>query len=169
MYVEKSGIIQDKKCKNCNKLILKEKDFCDCGFFRKAEKDSIYWSIMITSLISACLVIITIALQYNNFDTAFNHGKKSTITDINSLSPLNIQMISCLQDSPYYEYIQNIYLEQGSENVLMVLIKPSFWETMSYEKKQNLLNRVNFYWNDIYKQHHPFSKLAPIVKYANPE
>lgn len=169
IYIEKKGIIQDKRCKNCNKLILKEQDFCECGFFRKAEKDSIYWSALLLSLTFVFIVIIGIIIPYHYVGHFFQQENKIQKNNINCLSPLNVQIISLLKKTPYYDYIQNVYTEQKKDNVLLILIKPSFWELMSSEKKQNLIKLVQKYWNNVYKQKHPLSKLTPTVKYANPE
>jgi hypothetical protein len=169
IYIEKMGIIQDKKCRNCNKLILKEQDFCECGFFLKAEKDSVFWSLTFISFIFIYFIILFAIISYNNIKYITSTEIKTQKTNLNSLSPINIQIITSLKNSQYYDYIQNIYIKQGTDNVLLILIKPSFWDLLSKENKQKLLNLVIIHWKIIYKQKYPLSKRSPIVKFANPE
>jgi len=169
MYLEKKGIIQDKTCKNCNKLILNEKDFCECGFFIKSEKNSVFWSSVIFPVLIIGIVWLAGAISFEGIkNLVFEKINKQKIS-FNSLSPVNIQMIESLKDSSYNDYIQTIYIKQGQKNILQVLIKPTFWDLLTPDEKKDLLNLVKNKWKNIYRQSYPNSVLKPAVEFANPE
>lgn len=167
LYFEKNSIIQDKTCPNCKKLIFEEKDFCDCGFFLKAQKNSIFWSAVLAIWLVVSLVVLVglIKLTDNKYLT-FNHLKSKNL-NFNSLSPLNIQVISSLKNSKYNSYIQNIYIMPQKNNELRVLIKPSHWDILPDGDRKELLKDVLIKWQTIYKNNYPNSTKEPKVSFAN--
>jgi len=169
IYLEKKGIIQDKTCKNCKKLILHDKDFCECGFFLKSEKNSVFWGSVIFPLLIIGLVWLAGTISFEGIkNLTFEKIKKQKIS-FTSLSPVNIQVITSLKSSEYNEYIQTIYVKQGEKNVLQVLIKPTYWDLLTPDEKKDLLALVKNNWKIIYRQNYPNSVLRPEVEFANPE
>lgn len=169
IYLEKQGIIQDKVCKNCKKLILDNKDFCECGFFLKSEKNSVFWSSVIIPLLLIGVILLVGAVHFENIKNLAAEKIKEQKISFNSLSPVNIQMITSLKNSPYDEYIQTIYVKQGEKNRLQVLIKPTYWDLLNQDEKEDLLNLIKNNWKLIYKQKYPNSVLKPKAEFANPE
>jgi hypothetical protein len=169
IYLEKRGIIQDKVCKNCKKLILNEEDFCECGFFLKSEKNSVFWTSVIFPAILIGIVWLVGATNYNVVrNLAVEKINKHEI-NFTSLSPTNIQMIVSLKNSPYNDYIQTIHVKQGQKNILQVLVRPTSWDLLTPKEKKDLLSLVTNNWKIIYKQNYPDSVLKPAVEFANPE
>lgn len=169
LYLEKKGVIQDKTCKKCKKLLLKESDFCECGFFLKAEKNSVFWGSVIFSLVFIGLIWLSAAINLKNIENLTVDNIKQQKLSFTSLSPVNIQIIASLKHSPYNEYIQNIYVKQGNKNKLQVLIKPTYWDLLTPGEKKDLLKLVKTNWTAIYKRTYPNSVLKPEVEFANPE
>ncbi|MDD3013516.1 MAG: hypothetical protein PHC34_07430, partial [Candidatus Gastranaerophilales bacterium] len=64
IYLEKKGIILDKTCKNCKKLILHEREFCECGFFLKSEKNSVFWSSVIFPVLLIGIVCLAGTINF---------------------------------------------------------------------------------------------------------
>ncbi|OGH99421.1 MAG: hypothetical protein A2104_02415 [Candidatus Melainabacteria bacterium GWF2_32_7] len=161
-----NNIIFDKACPRCNKLIVTNKDYCACGFYLKAFNNSIFW----TSVLSACFFIgfiLIIGLVGLNSVRNYASHKLQNKLDFNSLSPINIQIISSLKRSPYDGYIQNIYVKPKEENKLMILIKPNLWHTLNKKEKENLVKQVSENWKIIYKRNNPDSTKESLVKFAN--
>lgn len=164
--IEEENIILDKTCPHCNKLLINQKDFCDCGFFLKAFNNSVLWSnVLSVSLILGIILIISF-VSLNNIKI-FTSEKFKKNMDFNSLSPVNIQVISSLKKSPYDGYIQNIYIKSKEKNKLMILIKPTLWHTLTKKEKEALVNQVSQNWRIIYKRNNPDSTEESIVKFAN--
>jgi len=169
IYLEKTGIVQDRICKNCKKLILTEKDFCECGFFLKAEKNSIFWNSVLLPLFFIGIICLVGIINFENIKSLTAEKVKEQKISFNSLSPVNIQMITSIKGSPYDEYVQNIYIKQGQKNRLIILVKPTYWDFLTSKEKKNLLNYIGNIWKTLYKKSYPNSVLKPNVEFANPE
>ena len=168
-YFEKNKIILDKTCPMCKRHILEEKDFCDCGFFLKAAKTSRYWSTIIFIWLIIGFIILTGIINMEKFKgLAYNKFKENKM-DLYSLSPVNIQIITNLKNSPYGVYIQNIYLKPRENNKLMVLIKPNSWAIITPKAKKDLITLIEDKWKILYQQNYPDSNKKPEVYFANPE
>ena len=163
---EKDNVILDKTCPRCNKLLINKQDFCDCGFFLKAFNNSTLWGgILSITFITGIILIIGLVSLTNVKSFASQKFKKDM--DFNSLSPINIQVISSLKKSPYDGYIQNIYVKPKEKDKLMILVKPTLWHTLTKKEKEALVNQVSQNWKIIYKRNNPDSTEEPIVKFAN--
>ncbi|EKE02017.1 MAG: hypothetical protein ACD_20C00435G0006 [uncultured bacterium] len=163
---KKDNVILDKTCPRCNKLLINKQDFCDCGFFLKAFNNSTLWGgILSITFITGIILIIGLVSLTNVKSFASQKFKKDM--DFNSLSPINIQVISSLKKSPYDGYIQNIYVKPKEKDKLMILVKPTLWHTLTKKEKEALVNQVSQNWKIIYKRNNPDSTEEPIVKFAN--
>ena len=168
-YFEKNNVILNKTCPLCKKHIFNEKDFCECGFFFKAAKNSRYWgTFIIVWLIIIIFSLISIVNLINLKNLAFNKIKKDKIA-IHSLSPVNIQIFTDLKNSSYGKYIQNIYVKPEENNKLIVLIKPTFWAIMTLKEKNSLKNLILNKWKTLYSQNYPEINKKPEVFFSNPE
>jgi len=166
-YFEKDNIILDKTCPKCNKILIDEFEFCDCGYYLKAAKNSTLWSLIISVwLIIGIFVFITI-LNVENFSKLSLHKFKYHSESLNSLSHVNIQVITSLKDSYYKDCIQYIYTKPKQDNELVILVKPMMWNIMSPSEKKNLLSQMDKNWKSLYKQYHPVSSKKPVVSFAN--
>ena len=167
LLLEKDKIIIDKTCPHCKKLLIEEKEFCDCGFFLKARKNSIIFGYIfsIWLIVGFLLLISLFGFQKIKSYTVQAMHKKGT--GINSLSPVNVQIISSLKNSSFDNYIQNIYVKPGEENKLMILIKPNLWNTLTKKEKQELIDQVYKNWVVVYRQKYPDLKEKPEVLFAN--
>jgi hypothetical protein len=167
-YLEQNGIIIDKFCPNCKKILLEDKNFCNCGFFLKAEKNSVYWSSTLPVLLITVLLIFSGLITLPKFKDYAKTKYKKHSQSINALSPINIQVITSLKNSSYVDYIQNVYVKPKQENKLVILIKPMSWNFLSKDEKKEILKNVKENWDVIYKENHPESKLKTQVSFANP-
>src|SRR3989339_186946 len=160
-YLEKNKIILDKTCPFCKKVLVKESDFCDCGFFLKAAENSRLWgAILVIFFIIGLLFIVSIV----NIDNARDYvtaRMQENHMNVNSLTPIKIQVISSLKDSSYDGYIQSTYTKPKEDHKLMVLIKPTLWYTLTKEEKNGLLGQLTSIWNKIYRQNYPDSTKKP--------
>lgn len=166
-YFEKDSVIVDKVCPKCKKLILEEKDFCKCGFFLKAAENSAFWTpIISTWLILGIIFLAGVIKLEGSRNFSFKKHPQPDIS-LDSISPINIQIISRLKNSPYVNCIQNMYVKPESENKLIILIKPHFWKNLTSDKKQEILNLVKKNWEIIYRENYPKSAKNPEVRFAN--
>lgn len=166
-YLEKNNIILDKTCPGCKKLIIKKKDFCECGFFIKARENSILWSAVFSVWLSIGIFFLAGLINFEDIKNHCLDGLNKKNMDFNTLSPINIQIITSLKNSTYNEYIQNIYVKPKEKNKLMILIKPNLWNILSSQEKNELLAQINKNWEVLYKQKYPLSKEKPEVNYSN--
>ena len=133
-YFEKNNVILDKTCPQCQKRLIYNKDFCTCGFFLKAAQNAQYWGTFILVWLVILTVLFVCLINLSNFSKSIDFKKNKT--GFSSLSPVNIQIIITLKQSPYKDYIQQAYIKSGENNKLIVLIKPTFWSVMGKEKKE---------------------------------
>ena len=168
-YFEKNKIIWDKTCPLCKKYIFNEKDFCECGFFLSAAKNSKYWAtFMAVWFIIGFVFLISIINLINLKNFAYTKINKNKI-NFHSLSPINIQIFTDLKNSPYGNYIENIYVKQKENNKLIVLIKPTSWGIMNTKDKNYLKALIQNKWKILYAQNYPNLTKKPVVDFANPD
>lgn len=162
-----NNIILDKTCPGCKKLLINDKRFCECGFFLKSHKNSVFFGYIFSVWLVSVILILTGLSGFNKVKTyglqAFHKNK----TSVNSLSPLNVQIISSLKNTSYDSYIQSIYVKPDEKNKLIILIKPNLWNTLTKKEKEELINQVSINWKIIYKQRNPNLKQKPEVQFAN--
>ncbi|MDD3014763.1 MAG: hypothetical protein PHC34_13765, partial [Candidatus Gastranaerophilales bacterium] len=130
---------------------------------------SVFWSSVIFPVLLIGIVCLAGTINFEGIKNLAIEKIKIQITSFNSLSPVNIQIITSLKNSPYKEYIQTIYVKQGQKNILQVLIKPTFWDLLTPDEKKDLRKLVKNNWKTIYKQSYPNSVLKPDVEFANPQ
>jgi hypothetical protein len=166
-YLEKDNIIIDKTCPGCGKFIIEEKDFCVCGCYLKGKRIFRLWGTFLLLYVIMGILVLTGLANITKARTFFSKEGKKSEWSIDSLAPVNIQLIGSLKDTSYDGYIQSIYVKPHQENKLQILIKPSLWNTLSKNEKNDLFKQLNTRWTDIYKHNNPDSKEKPIVGFAN--
>ncbi|MCK7521099.1 MAG: hypothetical protein MZV64_27115 [Ignavibacteriales bacterium] len=169
VFLEKDGVILDKICPECKRVIIQDNDFCECGFFLKAQiQTKLYFTVLIIAVFTIFLILVFVL----NFDKVQNFKLskiKENNIDLSSLSPINIQIMTNLKKTSYRVYIQGIYVNPKEENTLMIMIKPTLWGDLTDKEKQDLTNQVFEQWEVIYKHNHPESLKKPFIKFANHE
>jgi hypothetical protein len=166
-YLIKNSIILDETCPECKNLIFEDKAFCECGFYIKAALNSVFWSRIIAIWVIVglfCLVGLIKLDEIKKNGIAYSHN-----IDFNNLSPVNVQVMTSLKNSPYYDYIQNVYTKTGDNNKLSILIKPALWNILSSKEKQDLTDQAKKNWKIIYTRNYPDSKKQTSVSFANLE
>jgi hypothetical protein len=167
IYLEKNWIIQDRFCPKCNKPLIDNTDFCKCGFFLKANRNSFIWGGVLSIWFIIGILLLISFLCFDKMKISKPYQIMIKKTDFNSLSPINIQVITSLKNSSYDDYIQNIYVKPKEEHKLVILIKPSLWNTLTSKEKKDLLNQVSENWKILYKEKYPDSPQEPQVYFAN--
>lgn len=168
-YFVKDNIIVDKTCPQCKKILFEENDFCRCGFFIKAENTSRFWTKMLAVWLSMGFVFIVAVINLQNLGNHLSVKYKDHNMDFSSVAPLNIQILISLNNSPYIDYIQNVYIQPNEDNKLYILIKPDLWKIMTNDEKNDMLNAVKTNWTEIYKKNFPLAQKKPEASFANPE
>lgn len=168
-YFEKNKIILDKTCPICKRHLLEDKAFCSCGFFLKAAKTSRYWSILVSIWLIIGFVVLIGLINLEKFKELTYNKFKENKTNMCSISPVNIQIITSLKNSSYGDYIQNIYLKTNENNKLLVLIKPGFWVIITPKEKKDLITLIENKWKILYQQKYSYSNKKPEVYFVNPE
>lgn len=169
LYFEKNNVIFDKTCPNCKKLLIEDGDFCDCGYFLKSTKNSIFLTTIISIWLTIGVIITIILLNIDKIDKFSIEDYKNHNVNFDSLAPVNIQIISKLKNTPYSEHIQSIYVKPKEKNKLVILIKPTVWNILTDKEKQELRNLVEDNWKIIYKQNNSDPTKKPEVSFANSE
>ena len=135
VYFKKNGLIVDKLCPKCNSLIFDNKDFCECGFYLKGYKDNSFWSaILAAGGVLLILCTMSLVLLHIHKDKIFTNFKIDN-DSFTSLSPINIQILSEVKKTKYYDYIQNAYTRHDNKSNLVILIKPYLWNTLKEKEK----------------------------------
>jgi len=156
-------ILADKSCPKCGKILIEETIFCKCGFFLKSAKNSRVWTILLTTWVITGIISISFLLNLEKANKKISpHYNK-----INSISPIEIQIINSLKYTPYDNYIQNIYIKPGQDNKLIVLIKPSLWNNLDKTQKKELLNLINNSWIKIHAPNKPGINIKTKVMFGN--
>lgn len=163
IYFEKNGVIVDKVCPKCNKIIFKDKDFCDCGFYLKANKNNSLWSALV--VISTVVLVGATVLLINLQNLKYNINSNGL--DFTALSPINIQVIASLKSTKYRGYIQNVYTRPDEDNKLIILIRPSLWNILGKAEKEELKGMLKENWEKVYQNKFPDSKNKTAVSFAN--
>lgn len=164
IYLEKNGIILDKICPVCKKAVEENEKYCTCGAF-VGKKDRFHqWVILTFSFFISALLIFYLSWNYN-FDIFSAISPENF--QISSLSPLNIQFISALNDTPYKKYVQNIYTRPHEDNVIIILIRPSLWHMLKENDKKIILQIVKEKGEVVIKQKFPNLNKKVSVQYAN--
>lgn len=119
----------------------------------------IYLSVLIWFILSMSIL--------NSFHYYILKNLNTGKDNINSLTPINIQIITNLKNSNNMDYIQNIYINEKEDNKLNVLIKPNTWLFLKKDQKEALLNEIENIWTIIYKKKYPNSLKKPQVFFSN--
>jgi len=167
VYFKKNNIIIDKTCPKCSKIIFKDRDFCSCGFFLKAHKNSVLYSI---AVILGIFLFLVFSLFIINFKTnKYFKIAQSQMKNINfqEVSPPHIQMLSKIKNSSYKDYVQSVYIDPKKDYSLVIIIKPSLWKIMKEDEKNKLFNKISKEWEKLYRQKHPGSNLTTETRFAN--
>lgn len=167
-YFERDNLIVDKFCPNCKKIILKEEDFCECGFFLKAAKNSAYWGVILSVFTVLGVILLIISINLDNFQEFALNKLDSSKVSFSSITPVNIQVMARLERSKYRDYIQTVYVKPKVENKLFILVKPNSWDSLNTESKEEILKEVKQVWIEVYKENHANSTQKPEVSFANP-
>jgi predicted nucleic acid-binding Zn ribbon protein len=164
IYLEKNGVIADRFCPACKKVVDEDKQFCECGVLVNQKHKSYGW----TALVILFLVLLSLT-TYLSFDKKINIFSiiSPDNLQISSLSPLNIQLISSLNDTPYKKYVQNIYVKDEDKNSIFILIRPSLWHILNENDKKKILELVQAKGELIYKEKYPDSVEKISINYAN--
>lgn len=159
-YVQ-NGVILDKKCPSCQKFLLKNEKKCYCGFSLEADKTLSQKTLKHLIYLFFSLFIIFIFLCFKLFSVAEQK------LNFASVSPVQIQLLGNMRNSPLKNHIKKIYIRQGRTNELLILIEPSVWNTITEQKKKKILLEIQEKWQRIYRVQHPDSKEPPKVFFAN--
>ena len=168
-YFLKDDVILDKTCPQCKKILFDENDFCRCGFFIRAENVSRFWTKMLIVWLSIGVLFIIAVINVQNLGIYLSTKYKDQNLDFSSVAPINVQVLISLKNSPYLDYIQNVYLQPKEDNKLMVLIKPNLWEIMNNDEKKDVLKIIKANWTEIYRKNYPLVQKKAEVSFANPE
>ncbi|MFA6989573.1 MAG: hypothetical protein WC197_05845 [Candidatus Gastranaerophilaceae bacterium] len=164
IYLEQNGIILDKICPVCKQAIDEKKQFCKCGAFIKKKNNFHRWVILIFSFLVSLFVVTYLNSTY---DLKLFGNISFENLQINSLSPVNIQLISSLNGTSYKKYVQNIYTNPNDDSAIFILIRPTLWHMLNEKDKNIILQKVKAKGEMIIKQKYPNLNKKISVKYAN--
>lgn len=160
-------VIWDKICPKCKNFIYGNNDFCTCGYSVNREKIIKLWGIIAFTWFFIIIFVLFTFSNFSKLNSLVYKKLENNNSDFYSLSPANIQIINSLKNSKYGDYIQTIYVNPKEKHVLMVLIKPVYWDMLSLGEKELLKQIIMKKWNEIYQKTTPSSKLKPEVYLAN--
>lgn len=141
-YIEKNGLILDKFCPNCSKIITEPTDKCSCGgAIINPLRKYLYFLCMGFAGLSICLLISALLILQFGFASKVN---------IYSVSPAEVIIRTTLKNTKYNDYIQNIYINPDKESELVVFVKPSYWNILSVKEKNEILDKSLKDWKKIY-------------------
>lgn len=167
IYFEKNGIILDKFCPVCRRVLDKKRKFCECGFFIKARNNAFSWGVFFVFLVMGLPLLLVLIANTKIFEEKFFSIVNPQNFKMVSISPINIQVISALNNTKYREYVQNVYTKPKEENKLVILIRPSLWNMLEEREKKDILNILGKSWQKLYSEKNPDSKKKPTVIFAN--
>ena len=167
IFFERDGVIVDKFCPKCGRILFCEKDFCKCGYFIKAGKNSAAWTIFLTSAFSGLILFIALFMIIQVHTKKISEKLNLDKINFSSVSPMDVQVLTSLKNTPYRNYIQNIYVKPRQENTIVVIIKPSVWDELKESEKDNMMNLISKNWDNIYHSKYPDSKEKTIAYFGN--
>jgi len=112
------------------------------------------------------LISITFVL-FNSLNKILEKDLEKKDFSITSVAPVNIQVITRLNNSTFINYVQKIYIKPKEENKLIILIKPNIWLFLKQKEKDSILLEFSNVWKNIYKQEYPNSLKKPAVFFSN--
>lgn len=163
----KRAIIWDKICPKCKNFIYGNNAFCTCGYSVARERIIKLWGIIAFTWFFIIVFVFFAIGSFSQLNSLVYKKLENNDSGFYSLSPANVQIITSLRNSKYKDYIQTIYINPKEKHILMVLIKPVYWDMLPLEEKELLKQIVMKKWNEIYRNTTPSSKLKPEVHLAN--
>lgn len=167
--MEKNGVVIDKLCPKCKKPVLSENQLCKCGFRTKSLKNNSFALFFGASALVTSLLLGTLIVNIHPHKDKKTSGAQEQKLDFDSLSPVNVQVISSLKDYPFRSLVQNVYVKPDKDEHLVILINPSLWSRLKKEEKSVIFNTIDKNWQKIYKKRNPNSAKKTSVSFANPE
>ncbi|MEW5821084.1 MAG: hypothetical protein AB1782_12905 [Cyanobacteriota bacterium] len=159
-YIVDDKVIDDTLCPKCMERISSKTEFCTCGFYVKASKNSEAFSFVFFMIV----IVAVVALFFTRTDLLPSIGNKAatkfTKKSMGTTASPIIMVEDHLKDSGLIEKIRDLYQQPKDKNILMIVVKPEYWSTMKSEEKKYILSSVKSLWKTAYRGEDPQAEFA---------
>lgn len=154
--VTEDTYLDDIICPQCGAEVSPDAEFCDCGFYFKAAKNSGDFVIVLTVIIVA-LGFLLFLFRFDSINSMVSGVTKNFAPKEIALTTSPIARIKdVLRQKPYYEKFLSVYQKDiKNENILIVVVKPDYWRQLKPEAKEKLISQVEDAWKDVYPGENP--------------
>jgi len=154
-------------CPKCKIPVFNKNNACLCEYLTQKENRLKIWSIVALTWFFILSFLFSVYNSLSQLDKVVFDKFSSSESEFFTYAPAGIQIISSLKYSKYQNCIQTIYVHPKNENVLMVLIKPTYWDTLSENEKNTIKSIIEYKWKVIYEKTKNKPALIPEVHIAN--
>ena len=163
-YIIDDQVIDDTLCPKCMEKITADTEFCTCGFYVRAAKQSASFSFVffVVILTAAIGVFLTKSTFIPHIGSEF--AEKITDNKINSFASPVIQVQNNLNPYGLNKKIRDVYPQDyKNPNILIIVVKPEYWPSMKETEKKYVKKTISRLWKEAYKGK------DPQVRFANSE